>query len=127
MNLSYSLFVESYKKGDIQNLQTLIEKYATEIHLQFAVLDGYTEIVRLLLCKKNIRIYYTTFQHACDKGYLDIVKVLLSDKRFDPSDEMNKAIRDACKNGYTEIVKILIKYSRVDVLDDESQALINAC
>ena len=46
--------------------------------------------------------------------HLEIVKILIQDKRVDPSTNDNWAIRSASLNGYLEIVKILMQDKRVD-------------
>lgn len=51
---------------------------------------------------------------ASDKGYLEIVKLLLEDSRVDPSALDNEAIRYASCGGHTEIVKKLLEDPRVD-------------
>jgi hypothetical protein len=51
---------------------------------------------------------------ASSKGYLEVVKQLLKDKRVDPSDKNNNAIRWASAFGYLEIVKLLLEDKRVD-------------
>lgn len=61
------------------------------------------------------------------KGYLEIVKLLLNDLRFDPGYRNNSAIIEAARNGHIEIVKLLISDSRVDPSTLGNQAFIFAC
>jgi len=51
---------------------------------------------------------------ACDKGHLEIVKLLLQDERVDPSAGGNSALRWASNYGYIKIVKLLLQDERVD-------------
>jgi hypothetical protein len=51
---------------------------------------------------------------AAEKGHLEVVKLLLEDKRVDPGDCDNYAIRWAAENGHLEVVKVLLKDKRVD-------------
>lgn len=54
------------------------------------------------------------FRVASEKGYTEIVKVLLDDSRVDPSCFDNEPIRIASTNGHEEIVKLLLRDPRVD-------------
>ena len=47
------------------------------------------------------------FKWASENGHLEIVKLLLKDKRVDPSARNNYAIQGASKGRYTEIVSLL--------------------
>jgi hypothetical protein len=47
------------------------------------------------------------------------VKLLLADKRVDPSAKNQFAIRKACQNGHPEIVKLLLADKRVDPSADD--------
>ena len=52
---------------------------------------------------------------ASEGGHIDIVKLLLQDKRVDPSANVNWAIRMASRNGHIDVVKILLQdNNRVD-------------
>lgn len=53
------------------------------------------------------------FLLACQNGWIDAVRILLSDKRVDPTDNNNSAIGLACENGHVELVKLLYADSRV--------------
>jgi hypothetical protein len=54
------------------------------------------------------------FSNAVYKNNINIVKLLLSDKRTVPSQEDNWAIQVASINGYHEIVEILLKDNRIN-------------
>ena len=47
-------------------------------------------------------------------GHVEVVKLLLMDKRVDPSTHGNYAIRIASDQGYVEVVKLLLQDKRVD-------------
>ncbi len=47
-------------------------------------------------------------------GHTEIVKLLLSDPRVDPTTNNNTAIRRASRKGYTEVVRLLMTDPRVD-------------
>jgi Ankyrin repeats (3 copies) len=60
---------------------------------------------------------------ASNNGHLEIVKELLKDKRVDPSDDNNYAIRWASENGHLEVVKELLKDKRVDPSANNNEAI----
>jgi hypothetical protein len=60
---------------------------------------------------------YDIIQHS---QHSQIIKVLLSDPRVDPSDENNYAIRLASYYGYLKIVKLLLSDPRVDPSDENN-------
>lgn len=51
---------------------------------------------------------------ASEYGHIDIVKLLLADKRVDPSYFYNLALLSACEKGYIKIVKLLLSDTRVE-------------
>jgi hypothetical protein len=61
------------------------------------------------------------------QGHLYIVKLLLSDKRVNPSAESNGAIREACREGHSEIAKLLLSDKQVDPSDENDATMLHAC
>jgi ankyrin repeat protein len=59
-------------------------------------------------------------QYATERGYKEIVELLLQDNRTDPSTENNFAIRIATTNGNKEIVEFLLKDKRIDPAVDNN-------
>lgn len=59
-------------------------------------------------------------------GELEVIKLLLSDPRVDPSACENEAIRNATKNGHLEVVKLLLSDPRVDPSACKNIAFQNA-
>jgi ankyrin repeat protein len=57
---------------------------------------------------------------------VEIVSLLLSDCRVDPSALDNAALRYAARNGHVEIVKLLLSDSRVDPSARENRAIRDA-
>ena len=66
------------------------------------------------------------FNDAVNKSHLEIVKLLLSDKRVDPCANKNFAIRCASQIGHTEVVKLLLQDKRVDPSDVNNYAIRHA-
>ena len=54
-------------------------------------------------------------RYSCDLGYIEVVKLLLQDKRVNPSDWDNWALKWSYTNGHMEILKILLQDSRIDL------------
>ena len=63
------------------------------------------------------------FDVAVNENHLEIVKLLLSDKRVDPSAGNNYGIRYASIKGHTEVVKLLLADKRVDPSADKNFAI----
>lgn len=63
------------------------------------------------------------FIKASEKGHADVVKILLADKRVDPSAHYNDAIILAANNGHTKVVKVLLVDKRVDPAAQDNSAI----
>jgi ankyrin repeat protein len=63
---------------------------------------------------------------AAEMGFIDAVKLLLSDSRVPFSAEDNYALEVATGNGHTEVVKLLLSDSRIDPSAEDNEAFINA-
>src|SRR5690349_2933275 len=87
------------------------------------------DVIKDLLHNETIYISYLTYIiiHASYSGNLEIIKLLLNEKRVDPSADNNDAIRIACMNGYLDIVKLLLDDERVDPSANNNFAIIYAC
>ena len=66
-----------------------------------------------------------SFQHACEKGYADVVKrlLLLADARVDPAAVDNRAIRWSSENGHADVVQLLLADARVDPVTRNNYAI----
>lgn len=73
--------------------------------------------------------YYTLFAivFASQNGHSDIVKLLLSDPRVDPTDDNNFSIIMASKNGHREVVKLLLNDNRIIPAKYSNYAIQQAC
>lgn len=90
-----------------------------------------------LLIKNNhlkaLEMYWKTSSPAADNniairrasraGHVEIVKLLLQDKRVDPSANSSEAISDAIKIGNMEIVNLLLQDERVNPSADENEGM----
>ena len=62
--------------------------------------------------------------NASVRGHVNVVKVLLSDSRVDPSNNRNYAIRRASENGHTKVVRLLINNKRFQCTTEELEEII---
>jgi len=112
-----------------------------EEQLYQACEDGKVEDVVRLLQNSQININWqnqnddlrTPLNIACQKGHLDIVKLLLKDEKIEVDKATNYGatpFNSACYNGHLEIVKLLLNDERVDVnkaANDGWTSLWSAC
>ena len=91
-------------------------------------LDGDINAVRCLLrAGVNPGGYENSaIKMAAREGRLEVVRLLLSDKRVDPSTRTNFAIKMAAENGHLEVVKLLLQDPRVDPSDGGDYAIRRA-
>ena len=74
---------------------------------------GNLEVVKLLLADKRVNPA-AAIKVASRKGNVEIIKLLLEDGRANPSSGNNYAIRKASENGHVEVVKLLLADKRVN-------------
>ena len=77
-------------------------------------------------CREPVIYPQNTFEWAAENRHLEIVKLLLTDSRVDPSDWNNLAIIWAAMNGHLEVVKLLLTDPRVDPGDQYNLAIVRA-
>jgi ankyrin repeat protein len=86
--------------------------------LFFAAQTGYVEMTRFLLSQPSIdpsANNNTAIEEACNNGgNLEIVHLLLADKRVNPADDACIAFDRACQGGNLDIVKLLLGDPRVE-------------
>ena len=80
-----------------------------------AVFTGNTVLVHELLCNPNINISnpHHALVNACNRNYPDMVRLFLSDQRFDPTQGNLYALKSACQFGHKEIIQLLLLDPRV--------------
>jgi ankyrin repeat protein len=96
-----------------------------------SVRHGYNVITLFLLshdlfdpsvCYKND----TAIQIASYYGCTEVVQLLLSDNRVDPSAHENYAIRKASEKGHVEVVRLLLSDNRIDPSAQNNDAIKRA-
>ncbi len=90
--------------------------------------DGNTTLVGELLNVNNISqdTCNLSLRIACKDDHLEVVKLLLSDDRVDPTVNKNMPIFLACLKGHLEVVVLLMLDDRVDPSDNKCSALDTA-
>ncbi|MBS0286996.1 MAG: ankyrin repeat domain-containing protein [Proteobacteria bacterium] len=110
-----------------------------------AAASGDIELIRLLLPTSTSALYNYLYPpaiavndvdlanaaneaigEAARNGQLDVVKLLLQDKRVDPTAKENQAIRNAAKNGHLDVVKLLLDDKRADPSSQNNEAILEA-
>jgi len=97
-----------------------------ELALQYAVINGYFDIIDRLLEDPDADLVSAIELVANNTDRADVVKRLLQDPRADPSENANFAIQLAARRGHINIVKELMNDPRVDPSDNNNTALKRA-
>lgn len=87
--------------------------------------NGALEAVSLLLEARDLtkKDGNDAVKNASRNGHLEIMKILLADKRVNPSVDNDYAIRMAAENGHLEVVKLLLADNRVDPSAGDNHAI----
>ncbi|CAH6420926.1 Hypothetical protein POVR2_LOCUS293 [uncultured virus] len=92
--------------------------------LVMAAIDGQLDILKLLLDDARVRTR-SALNSAVNAGHVEVVRMLLSYDRVDPSEGKNVAIRTAVKWGYNDMIELLLANNRVRTsLANEGAGLI---
>jgi ankyrin repeat protein len=75
---------------------------------------GCVELVKELLKVTDYDIHESILLIACENANVEVIKVLLQDKRVDPTARANRAIEAACENGHLDVLKVLLTDKRAD-------------
>lgn len=75
----------------------------------------------------NINSFNSAFVTAAVNDKLDIVELLLKDKRIDLSFDMSRALHDTCAYGLLDVFKVLLADDRSDLDEDIHNAVVDAC
>lgn len=104
-------YLEFY--GRNKSLQNILN----DLLLEKINLGDYYEVEELIKKGANPAVNYNTpIISSSSRGDIDIVELLLSDPRVDPSDRNNQAIRNASNGGYNDVVELLLTDSRVKMI-----------
>jgi hypothetical protein len=106
-----------YNDVELENLINELENPQERFDVSYNI--GLTKLVKELLDNKKLYIDPTVNRNspirwASEKGYVEIVKILLAQKNVNPADMANSALKNACEYGQLEVVKLLMNDSRLD-------------
>ena len=123
---SYNTMNGQTHPGEQSGFCEEIEKILGELELNEACYEGNIEAVKRLLDGTN---HYAcdeeAFNHACEKGYYDIVELLLQ-HGTDVHTGGGQNLCHACQEGNFDMVELLLKYG-ADVHVRNDQPLRDAC
>jgi ankyrin repeat protein len=112
INDNFDLLLNYKNNSDYHGPLEIILSFLTYKELTqdliFVCKNFYLAFLRCFIYKSKGEIY-KIFDVALKKEHLEIVELLLKDKRVDPSDNNNYLIRWASINGHLEIVELLLK------------------
>ena len=99
----------------------LVKCVPTHKNLQTAISSNSTNMSRLLLMDKRIDPSIND-----NEALLLAISLILSDPRVDPSMDQNKALLSAISSESSNVVKLILADSRVDPSADQNKALLSA-
>ena len=89
------------------------EKIDYDTKFIVACKSGHYEILKMLIDMVCPSTLNRALKKSSKNGNSNIVKILLSDRRTNPSVQQNLPLRTACKKGRIEIVKLLLNDKRI--------------
>jgi hypothetical protein len=113
------------KKNKNENIKLFFENNPTEINnstIIIAATHGFIDIVKLILKDKKVNTSNAMSEAAFFNQY-NIVQLLLKDKRTDPNWEESTPLRLVCQKGLLNIVQLLLKDKRVNPTLAENGAI----
>ncbi|KAJ3310013.1 hypothetical protein HDV04_005436 [Boothiomyces sp. JEL0838] len=116
---NYQIF-EMYLSNKYYNLSSFI----TAI-LKLLITQDKPELVAKVLDHKSFKPtkFIEVFKHLMRTDNLEIAKMLLKDKRIDPSHKGNTILKRACSKRKPEFVKLLLNHKKVDPSDNDYEAI----
>ena len=113
---------KSYNHIDITAANTSSYLSCT-FSLPLAIFANDSDLVKLILATTDISPADFPFRLACSEGFSDIVKVLLTDNRVNPTVNRNSPICDAADNGHVKVVRLLLQDGRADPAADDNSPI----
>lgn len=122
------------KYGLMNHVRYILYRYSgylSQMGLNYACIHGHIDCVREILKDPLSRIAPQfsnsyAFQAAAWNDRSDIVKLLLSDPRVDPTANYNFAIKYTSRWGFYDTVKVLLEDSRIDPSVEQNVSIKNA-
>lgn len=106
-------------------------KISENIILYYAASDNQIDLMKILLNDSRIKNINdranNPLRSACIKGHVEMVKLLLADKRIEPTLLNNLIFRSAVLHDNYEIAKLLLTNPKIDPSDYNNDAIYTAC
>ena len=121
-NNNVKLFLEKNKN---ENIKIFFENNSTEINNRAIIIGaslGLIDIVKLLLKDKKVDTS-NAFSEAAFFNQFNIVQLLLKDKRTDPNWNNSTPLRLVCQKGLLNIAQLLLKDKRIDPTLEKNGAI----
>jgi hypothetical protein len=119
-----NVYTAIVKHNDLKLVKSLSAK---EILFEIAIIENKPLVIKYLLPEVNPADSDDyAIRAASSFGFVDVVRLLLADKRTNPSADHNHAIYIASRNGHAEIVKLLLADKRVDPSDEANHPIRGA-
>ena len=117
------IWIKEPSEEQIRNRLTISKKSICQ-KLRMAAIHGSVWLIKNCLEETNVIIDLNdALELASFYNNVEIVKLILSDKRCNPSSEHNYAIRWAAENGHLNIIKLLIKDKRINPAAGNNHAI----
>jgi ankyrin repeat protein len=115
---------------NIEKINLFLLDKNKENYYNFALLycidQGYKEMVISLLNNNNFSPTQLGLQTAAGTGRIDILQLILKNKRIYFNNEGSHSFYYAAKNNYTDILSILLEDKRFDPSINKNEALVEA-
>jgi hypothetical protein len=121
------LFQIAIRKNELKIFKYLLHKidpsYKDNWAIRWASEHGRVEIVRILLADKRVNPAADNNLAIKAAEHVEIVRMLLADKRVNPAADNNRAIREASRCGHVDVVSLLLADKRVNPADCNNYAI----
>ena len=118
--LKFILYSSDYRYEITNNALNWAIRYASEY--------GHLEIIEMLFKDDRvIEIWSDCIFNACRKGHTKIVRLMLQDKRINPTKSNNSAVMLTIKNNHLEIVRLLLADKRINPNFDQDILFRTIC
>ncbi|KAJ3320499.1 hypothetical protein HDV06_005228 [Boothiomyces sp. JEL0866] len=108
----------------LQDKHYNLTSFVTPI-LKLLITQNKPDLVEKVLQHKTFKPtkFIDVFKHLMRTDNIEITKLLLKDKRIDPSHKNNAILKRACKKRKPEFVKLLLNHKKVDFADNDYEAI----
>ena len=116
---TYNSIREASEKGYIEIVKFFLDNgFDSRETITWASIRGHVETVKFLL-SGDYHLDLGNYDNAAirlasERGYSEVVELLLKDGRANPGANNNYAIQFAARNGHVDVIRLLLRDNRVD-------------